>query len=84
MQIILANGATAVKDSAGNVMIKDNLVMDGASSSTWSPTARLAKDNGFSLNGSFGGVSVGIKSALSIGCDSEGNCWLVKTDVNGK
>ena len=77
MQMILANGATAVKDSAGNVMIKDNLVMLGASSNTWSPTARLAKDNGFSLNGSFGGVSGGIKfDDNSLTCDSEGNCML--------
>jgi len=75
--MILANGTKfAAKDSAGNVMIKDDL-MTGTSRSTWSPQSRLAKDNGFSLNGSFGGVSGGIKFAdNSLTCDSEGNCML--------
>jgi len=37
----------------------------------------LIKDNGFSLNGSVGGVSGGIKFAdNSLTCDSEGNCML--------
>merc|ERR1712195_119604 len=40
-------------------------------------TMSLVKDNGFSLNGSYGGVSGGIKFAdNSLTCDSEGNCML--------
>ena len=37
----------------------------------------LVKDNGFSLSGSVGGVSGGIKFAdNALTCDSEGNCML--------
>jgi len=69
-------------DSEGNCMLKDKLT--GSNPRTWSPQSRLAKDNGFSLNGSFGGVSGGIKFAdNSLTCDSEGNCML-KDDLAKK
>ena len=41
MQMIVAPGKTAVKDSAGNVMIKDNLLKFGASGCAFGVCANI-------------------------------------------
>jgi len=74
----MANGTTfAAKDAEGNVMMRDNLVKDNFKmSASVNGLGNIgfqtadAKDN-FSIGGSFGGFSAGMKFAdNSLTCDS--------------
>merc|ERR1719272_2185068 len=76
-QIIVAPGKNVVKDAAGNVMIKDNLIKFGASGCAFGICADIkTADNALTCD-SEGNCMLKDKLANnSLTCDSEGNCML--------
>merc|ERR1719345_687929 len=76
-QIIVAPGKNVVKDAAGNVMIKDNLIKFGASGCAFGVCANVqTADNALTCD-SEGNCMLKDKLANnSLTCDSEGNCML--------
>merc|ERR1719272_228256 len=76
-QIIVAPGKQVVKDAAGNVMIKDNLIKFGASGCAFGVCANVqTADNALTCD-SEGNCMLKDKLANnSLTCDSEGNYML--------
>merc|ERR1712166_1583518 len=76
-QIIVAPGKNVVKDAAGNVMIKDNLIKLSASGCAFGICADIkTADNALTCD-SEGNCMLKDKLANnSLTCDSEGNCML--------
>merc|ERR1719272_1907720 len=76
-QIIVAPGKQVVKDAAGNVMIKDNLIKFGASGCAFGVCANVqTADNALTCDSEGNCMLKDELANNSLTCDSEGNCML--------